>query len=1166
MHPREILNHLRMMENWPILRQAAVRPDGLELLTGLNSSQKSLVVAALASEIPAAVLVITHGPHQAQTMAADLTTFLGPELVTLFPEKELLPHEETLDPEVIGARLRTLGRLTQGERLVVVTTWPALRRRVLPPPTLAGYAVSFQVGDCLELGALAAKMAEMGYERVEMVEGQGQFSVRGGILDVFPYHEESPLRMELFDDEVDSIRRFSLATQRSLAKLERITFWPAREGLWPAAVVPAGVDRIRAAVERQAGKLCAVRHEKEAEKLRAHLGELIERLEEGRYFPGSDQFLPFLAETVPAFAYFAGARIVLDEPVRSQEYLETVEMEEAKLLADLLERGSILPEEQQVYLGGQDLVAATMAANPLSLSVLAKSIKGHSPRHLHTLPVASPPPYHGNLENLCGDLRRWRHAGLAVVLVVSTTERGERLREFLSDQGLEATWADRAQAGLVPGNLLILQGDLAGGAEFPKLKLVLLSEAEIYGKQKHRRQARFTQEGVKITTFADLAVGDHVVHLNHGIGQYMGLQTLEIGGVHRDYLLVQYAGDDRLFVPTDQVNLLQRYIGVEEAPPKLNRLGGADWQRAKARVKESVREMADGLLKLYANRQTVKGHAFGPDTVWQREFEDSFIFEETPDQLRAIEEIKRDMERPDPMDRLLCGDVGYGKTEVAVRAAFKAVMDGKQVAVLVPTTILAQQHLQTFSERFSGYPVTVKALSRFQSPREQAEVLKGLKDGGVELVIGTHRLLSQDIEFKNLGLLIVDEEQRFGVAHKERLKELRKEVDVLTLTATPIPRTLHMAMVGIRDMSVIETPPEDRYPIRTYVMEFNEEVVREAILRELDRNGQIYFVYNRVETIDRMAAFLQNLVPEASFCVGHGQMSEDMLERVMLDFLDAEADVLVCTTIIESGLDIGNVNTLIVQDADHFGLAQLYQLRGRVGRSNRLAHAYFMYRKDKVIGESAEKRLAAIREFTDLGSGFKIALRDLEIRGAGNLLGPEQHGFIASVGFELYCRLLEEAIREAKGQVQPETPDPAIDLKVDAFLPGTFVPDPKQKVEIYKKIAGIRELRDAGEVYEEIEDRFGDLPAAVVNLLAVAKLKVLAKQAGVAQIGSERGEVVIRFLAGLSLGEEKALEIVRKFRGQVRVATGKLPVIRVKVGGLGDGEMLKVLQDVAGTI
>ncbi|MGE5529994.1 MAG: transcription-repair coupling factor [Patescibacteria group bacterium] len=1162
MQAREVLTRLKQADSWRNLEKAVFEPDGLELLTGLNHAQKSLFTAALYLESPRTIVLITHSPHQASIFHRDLATFLGPGEAVLLPEKELLPHEETLDPEIIGARASAFGRLARGQRLLVVTSWPALRRRVLPPEVFARYGVVCRVGQRLEPGLLAASLAAMGYGRVEMIEGQGQFSVRGGILDVFPFYEQNPLRLEFFDDEVDSIRTFGLASQRSLAKLEEATFWPAREGLWAPEAIPTGQERIREAGARQARKLAAIGRAREGEKLVARLDEYCERLAEHGYFPGADQFLPFLAELGTAFDYFARAKLILDEPVRGQEYLATAEMEEAKILSDLLERGVILPEEQLLYLGAEETVALTMAANPFVLSILAKSIKGHSPRHLHTFPAASPPPYHGNLDDLVGDLRRWRHGGLAVILVVGTAERGERLREFLSDQGLEATWAERAQAGLSPGNLLLLQGDLAEGVEFPQLKLVILSEAEIYGKQKRRRQARFTQEGVKITTFSDLTVGDYVVHLNHGIGQYMGLQTLEIGGVHRDYLQVKYAGDDKLFVPTDQVNLLQRYVGGEDAPPKLNRLGGAEWQRTKARVKESVREMADGLLRLYADRETIGGHAFGPDTVWQREFEESFIYEETPDQLRASEEIKRDMERPKPMDRLLCGDVGYGKTEVAVRAAFKAVMDGKQVAVLVPTTILAQQHYQTFSERFSGYPVTIRALSRFQSPREQAEVIKGLQQGTVEAVIGTHRLLSQDVTFKNLGLLIIDEEQRFGVAHKERLKELRKEVDVLTLTATPIPRTLHMAMVGIRDMSIIETPPEDRFPIRTYVMEYDEEVIREAIRREIDRRGQVFFVYNRVETIDRMAASIQALVPEARIFVAHGQMPEEQLERVMLEFLDGEADILLCTTIIESGLDIANVNTLVVYDADHLGLAQLYQLRGRVGRSNRLAHAYFTYRRDKVVGEAAEKRLAAIREFTDLGSGFKIALRDLEIRGAGNLLGPEQHGFIASVGFELYCRLLEEAIHEAKGQVLPETPDPVIDLKVDAFLPGAYISDPRQKVEIYKKIAAVKTMKDVDEIHEEIEDRFGDPPLPVRNLLAVAKVKTLAKQAGVSQIGAERGEVVVRFLSGLTLPESKAMEIARRFRGQVRVATGKLPAIRGRIAGLPDEAALRFLQEV----
>lgn len=597
----------------------------------------------------------------------------------------------------------------------------------------------------------------------------------------------------------------------------------------------------------------------------------------------------------------------------------------------------------------------------------------------------------------------------------------------------------------------------------------------------------------------------------------MGLETLEIDGSHRDYLRLEYAGEDRLFVPTDQVNLLQKYIGVEDAPPKLNKLGGADWQKVKTRVKESIRDMAEELLDLYARREVAPGHAFASDTVWQHEFEESFFFEETPDQLRTIEEIKRDMESDKPMDRLICGDVGYGKTEVAIRAAFKAIMDGKQVGVLVPTTILAQQHYLTFKERLTGFPINLRVLSRFQSAKDQEETIAGLLSGEVDLVIGTHRLISTDVHFKDLGLLIVDEEQRFGVAHKERLKELRHNVDVLTLTATPIPRTLHMSLAGIRDISIIETPPQGRYPIRTHVLEYNETVIREAIQRELDREGQVYFVYNRVETIERMASYLQNLLPGARITIAHGQMDEDQLERVMLDFYDGQADVLVCTTIIETGLDIPNVNTLIVYDAERFGLAQLYQLRGRVGRSNRLAHAYFCYRKDKVLSENAEKRLAAIREFTELGSGFKIAMRDLEIRGAGNLLGPEQHGQIAAVGFELYCRLLDEAIRERKGEIQPELPEPVVEIPADAYIPGDYIADNKQKVEIYKKIAAAGTVSDVDLITAEIIDRFGEPPQPVANLLNITKIKALAKRIGLASLTKERNELIAKLHIGLGV-------------------------------------------------
>jgi len=704
---------------------------------------------------------------------------------------------------------------------------------------------------------------------------------------------------------------------------------------------------------------------------------------------------------------------------------------------------------------------------------------------------------------------------------------------------------------------------LMSGVEMPLDRLLILTEAEIFGRVRRRKKvkARFGKEGIRLSDFGELTVGDYVVHINHGIGRYLGIKKLEIGASCRDYLEIEYAGQDRLYVPTDQVNLIQKYVGIEDTPPKINRLGGGEWQKVKNRVQESIKEMADNLLRLYADRFTAKGYVYPPDTVWQKEFEEAFIYEETPDQIRATEEIKRDMESSRPMDRLLCGDVGYGKTEVAMRAAFKAVTEGKQVAVLVPTTILAQQHFQTFTQRFSGYPVVIGVLSRFQSPAEQERIVKGLKNGTIDLVIGTHRLLSKDVAFKDLGLLIVDEEQKFGVLHKERLKELKKNVDALTLTATPIPRTLHMSLIGIRDMSVIETPPEDRFPVKTYVIEFNEDVIAEAIRRELDRGGQVFFVYNRVQTIERMASYLQQLIPEARIEIAHGQMNEDTLEEVMLSFYEGASDILVCTTIIENGLDIPNVNTLIVYDADRLGLSQLYQLRGRVGRSNRVAYAYFTYRKDRMLGEMAEKRLAAIRDFTDLGSGFKIALRDLEIRGAGNLLGPEQHGHIAAIGFDLYCKLLEEAIKERRGEKRPDTPDPTIEVEIDAYIDEGYISDPAQKVEIYKKIAAVSSLSEADEVEEEIEDRFGDLPEAVRNLLEISRLKVLAKQLGIETITSERGEIVARFLPGLSLDAERIASLLVNSRAQVRYQSGRQQMLKWRMAGRSTAELWKLIKD-----
>ncbi|HEX2954093.1 MAG TPA: transcription-repair coupling factor, partial [Bacillota bacterium] len=955
-----------------------------------------------------------------------------------------------------------------------------------------------------------------------------------------------------FGDEIDSIRRFDPQTQRSRNKEQRVTVYPAREGLWSMgdlAKAKPGIDKL---LHAQAERLKKQGLDKEAHQLEEKLTELLERLSLGTAFPGADRFLPLIhAKLVNFLDYIPGAFVFLDEPARGEELIRHQGLEYAKMVSGFLERGVVLPEEGEILEDAEKLITNIHRRSSLHFSTLARPVKSGVPHRSLTLPFRPLAGFAGQSQKIIEHLKRYHLGGLVIGIYLHGAERREHLRKNLVDAGITVQMGPNPEGkDYRTGVVYILEGSLESGFEYPPTHTLLYTEAEIFGQARKIRKVRSASEGVKLSSFSDLKVGDYVVHVGHGIGRYLGMKTMEIAGARRDYLEVEYAGDDRLFIPADQVQLIQKYVGMDDDPPKIHRLGGGDWQRVKNRVKESIQEMAEGLLALYADRESVPGHAFAKDTVWQQEFEEAFTYDETPDQLRAVTEIKKDMESPQPMDRLLCGDVGYGKTEVAMRAAFKAVMDSKQVAVLVPTTILAQQHYQTFSQRFSGYPIRIEMISRFQTPRETEVILERLAKGEVDILIGTHRLFSKSVAFKSLGLLIVDEEQRFGVAHKERLKEISKNVDVLTLTATPIPRTLHMSLVGIRDMSVIETPPEDRFPVRTYVMEFNEEVIREALRREIDRGGQVYFVYNRVESIDRMAAYLQMLVPEATTLVAHGQMNEELLEGVMFDFYQGEADILVCTTIVESGLDVPNANTLIVYDADRFGLSQLYQLRGRVGRSNRVAHAYFTYRKDKAIGEVAEKRLAAIRDFTDLGSGFKIAMRDLEIRGAGNLLGPEQHGHIAAIGFELYCRLLEEAIRERKGDRKPETPEPTIELPVDALLPTDYVSDPRQRVEMYKKIAAAEDEEEIDGIEEEILDRYGDLPEVVRNLVGVAKIKILAKKAGVSSIGPERQELVARMFPGLTLDSEKVLPLLQKYKGTFRYQPGRIPNLRWKMTGM----------------
>ncbi|BBB91231.1 MAG TPA: transcription-repair coupling factor [Methylomusa anaerophila] len=849
----------------------------------------------------------------------------------------------------------------------------------------------------------------------------------------------------------------------------------------------------------------------------------------------------------------ADASVIFDESSRIREQISQLVKENPEL-------------KQQVF-GWNELTAAAQAVNVIYLSLLLQKIPNTEPEEIISITAKGVAPFHKQIELLVTELKGWQEKKYSTVIFMTTPDKAVSLQRNLVQEGVSAILAQDPQTPLIPGTVMVFSGAVSDGFEMPNARLAVLTELDIFGRQKKKRRPRLGKDQ-QISYFRDINIGDYVVHVNHGIGKYVGVKTLEVGGVHKDYLHIRYAGDDKLYVPTDQVHLLQKYIGAEGDVPRLSKMGGSDWIKAKSKAKAAVADMAKELVALYAERKIQPGYPFLPDTPWQQDFEDAFPFEETPDQLAAIAEVKRDMEEARPMDRLLCGDVGFGKTEVAIRAAFKAVMSRKQVAVLVPTTVLAQQHFQTFCARFSGFGPVVDVISRFRSAREQKATLKRLALGQVDVLIGTHRILQADVAFKDLGLLIVDEEQRFGVAQKEKLKKWKASLDVLTLSATPIPRTLHMSLVGARDMSIIETPPEDRFPVQSYVVEYNEEIIREAIVREMKRGGQVYFVYNRVQTIDKVRERLAEILPDAAIKTAHGQMAEEILEQVMLDFYEGRDEVLVCTSIIENGLDVPNANTIVVYDADHFGLSQLYQMRGRVGRSHRLAYAYFTYRRDKVISEVAEKRLQAIKEFAELGSGFKIAMRDLEIRGAGNLLGREQHGHIVTVGFEMYCRLLDEAIQEIKtGQVVEPPPEPVLEFNIDAYLSGDYISDAMNKIEIYQRIAAIRSEEHVQELLDELIDRFGEPPAPVVNLLNVARIKNTARHLGVRSIIEQAGRVEIVFGDFPNVAPDGIVNARNLYPGKITFVPGPPQAVRLATARLSlplFEVLLKILTTLAG--
>lgn len=1058
---------------------------GVLLLSGCVDSQKVHAASSLWQGFPRRV-ILTYSEQKAREIYEDCRYF-DREAVLYQAKDFLFFHADIQGNLLVQQRVRALQALLTKKEVTVITTFDGLMDRLRPLERVKEEILTIGQDSIVEIEALAKKLVRLGYERTGQVEAPGQFAVRGGIVDIFALTEEAPWRIEFWDDEVDSIRSFDAESQRSMENLEEIVIYPAAEPV-----------------------------------------------------PGEKE------EAVSFLDYFDTEETVffLDESTRLLEKGRTVEKEFEESMANRAERGETLPEEARLLYGSEEIVARLNRKNCVALCLMEQKTPEWEVKERYQVEARSVNPYNNSFEMLVKDLKRWKREKYSVILMCASGTRAKRLAADLQEQELNSFYCEDPDRVVSPSEIMVVHGSLHRGYEYPLIRFAVLSETDIFGRERKKRKKKKVYEGQKIQSFSELKPGDYVVHENHGLGIYRGIEKVEVDKVMKDYIKIEYAKGGNLYILATQLEMIQKYAGSDARKPKLNRLGGSEWTRTKSRVRGAVQEVAKDLVQLYAARQQKDGYAYGPDTVWQTEFEELFPFEETADQQLAIEATKKDMESTKIMDRLICGDVGYGKTEIAIRAAFKAVQENKQVVYLVPTTILAQQHYNTFVQRMKDFPVRVDLLCRFRTPAEQKKTIADLKKGFVDIVIGTHRVLSSDVEFKDLGLLIIDEEQRFGVAHKEKIKKLKENIDVLTLTATPIPRTLHMSLIGIRDMSVLEEAPQDRLPIQTYVMEYDSEMVRAAISRELGRGGQVYYVYNRVNNIAEVTAQIAELVPEANVAFAHGQMKEHELEKIMYDFIAGEIDVLVSTTIIETGLDISNVNTMIIHDADNLGLSQLYQLRGRVGRSSRTAYAFLMYRKDKMLKEVAEKRLGAIREFTELGSGFKIAMRDLEIRGAGNLLGEQQHGHMQAVGYDLYCKMLNEAVKEEKGTALPEDSfETMVDMELDAYIPDTYIRNESQKLDIYKRIAGIESREECEDMQDELLDRFGDLPRPVQNLLAVADLKVKAHHVYVKELVERPDEIRLVLYEKARLNPASFPAFIESFGGRMKFVTGEKPAL-----------------------
>ena len=1172
---RALLAPLEELGEYEEIKKMLGRESVSVALSGCVDSQKLHMIYGLGEDFRYKIIV-TFSDLRAKELYEDYK--FHDRNVMLYPAKDLIFFQADIHGnQLTMERIRCLRRLMEGRPTTVITTYDALMAPQTPIEVWTRHVIHIDKQSRVEESELAACLVELGYEKNYQVEAPGQFSIRGGIVDIFDLTEENPYRIELWGEDVESIRSFDILSQRSIEKLESVTVYPATELILSEDELKSGIKKIQAECKTHAARLRKEMKTEEAHRIETQVRELAEQLLELGLSRGAVNLESYVKYFYPELSTFSDcfaleqSCVFIEEPLRVKEHASAIELEFRESMMHRVEKGYILPGQMDILYSAEETASRITRGRVVSLSMMDGKNPLFKPDRKFDIQTRSMSSYNNSFEALVRDLGNYKKRGYRILLLSGSRTRAKRLAEDLRDQEISAFYSEDPMREVQPGEVMTFYGRVLKGFEYPLIKFIVISESDIFGAEKKKKKKKKIYQGQKINDFNELKVGDYVVHESHGLGIYQGIEKVEVERIVKDYMKISYRDGGILYVLATGLDVIQKYASAESgSKPKLNKLGTQEWNKTKSKVRTAVDEVAQDLVELYAVRQQSQGFKYGTDTVWQREFEEMFPFEETEDQVSAIAATKADMESSKIMDRLICGDVGYGKTEVALRAAFKAVQEGKQVVYLVPTTILAQQHYNTFVQRMKDFPVRVDLLSRFRTTAEQKKTVSDLRKGMVDIVIGTHRVLSADVQYKDLGLLIIDEEQRFGVAHKEKIKKLKENVDVLTLTATPIPRTLHMSLIGIRDMSVLEEAPGDRQPIQTFVCEYNEELVREAIVRELSRDGQVYYVYNRVNNIADISASIQKLVPEANVAFAHGQMKESELERIMYDFIDGEIDVLVSTTIIETGLDISNVNTMIIHDSDQMGLSQLYQLRGRVGRSNRTAYAFLMYKRDKMLKEVAEKRLEAIKEFTDLGSGFKIAMRDLEIRGAGNLLGARQHGHMQAVGYDLYCKMLNEAVKNLKGISTIEDFNTSVDLDADAYIPPSYIVNEVQKLDIYKRIAGIENEKECDDMREELLDRFGEIPKSAENLLRIALIRSHAHRLYMPEVKGKNETIQFMMRTDAKIKVENIPRLLQTYEGKMSFDPKGTPVFRLRYKKCGviekDEEMLlslteKVLDD-----